>query len=759
MGQPRKKLVIVGGAQSSRNFLDSLERHIVKSGNVINNPLLALDIDIIEAGKGYALGPAWNEEVPKYLTMNAYDYSADPTKNAEVTPLMKAVQQNPNLFDLEALQRAEISRAGHGLSDNIHYDGVMRRLRRFGMNINIIDGTMVTDIQKEGTKYSVITKDSKTFAADFVTLATGHSFEKNLPGQEKGIFKSQWPAADMQKIDTNEPVAIMGAGLSAVDAMLVLAHKAGKFERVEGKMVFTPHAHSQNFKLTAYSHNGMLPSVLGYEKNNGLIHIQKDMYKGIVSLNDFWDECRREAYASTAIPKTEAHQVLLSHSGFTVEKAHESLSNLYHKKTAKTTLHAELEAAVLSRTQQQPLPLQSYLQRMQLKMEMAYNHFNAEDQQRFVENVQPHYKRRAHGMVIGTAEQILALMEAGRLEVKAAGKQIVTSESKEGEQVTGVDITTSKNARPDHYKALVMATGDRAQGLQRSSELMKNLFASGMVSEMLTEYQNSALGKEAFERKDPEFNNTRLINGKYYRAGGGLAIDMKTFKALPSKTAAVDPNASNELYAMGPPVVGHLPLLQGMPAIEWASYKIINSIENNLKQSLTATPPSPPPAPPKVQINVTPPQGKEPEGYVGLLRVGANDLYIVHRTGLDAAQKRTVHEYGYSVRRPEDKNRTVRLVSIGGVSQGDRITLEEQFEQRRAASLENYVGFKTGETAVYGVYMPGATPEQQRLIAEHVRTLVNDKNKGVELVSVDTLDVSERDRLLSAMNARQNGVG
>jgi uncharacterized NAD(P)/FAD-binding protein YdhS len=95
--------------------------------------------------------------------------------------------------------------------------------------------------------------------ANRVLLATGHWFvERN----DLRCFASPWPAGFLQShIPEDAKVAIIGTGLSAIDAVLTLTAKGIFSDTASGELCYRPTEKTRH--LTLYSRKGLLPSVRG----------------------------------------------------------------------------------------------------------------------------------------------------------------------------------------------------------------------------------------------------------------------------------------------------------------------------------------------------------------------------------------------------------------------------------------------------------------------------------------------------------------
>jgi hypothetical protein len=79
-----------------------------------------------------------------------------------------------------------------------------------------------------------------------------------------GWYDSPYPPTKLVAArDTNHPIAIKGASLTAVDAIRTFAHKHGTFTKHENGRVptYERNADSAEFKMVLHSRRGLLPAV------------------------------------------------------------------------------------------------------------------------------------------------------------------------------------------------------------------------------------------------------------------------------------------------------------------------------------------------------------------------------------------------------------------------------------------------------------------------------------------------------------------
>lgn len=570
------KIIIVGGGISAGIFLEQL---LEPSTDV--RKLLPLEIEIIEGGNGFFSGLGWSKRnLRPFHLLNTY-IPTDVINAMTDGVYLDATTQN-------YIKRGECPRLLYGEGKQKRIDSAVQELRTRGVKIKFTPGTSIVDIKKCDKGYEVIPAKGETKAADYVVIATGHWQDKNSLRENEGIYDA-WPASKLETIDPNQPIAVLGSSLSAVDAILTLAHHAGKFSKnMGGKVIFTPNPNAEKFKVVGYSPHGMLPSVLGESSDTAFLDNAppfKEASKGqgsILSLDKFFTlmkddflkrlETHRTHYINNS---TQIVGDILSTSK-NLEEATSKVYKLYEQLGPTEWLKQQIEAAKKSLETGTALPGQRYLRGAARHIELAYNCFYAEDQERFLKDFRPLIAKMAYGMVMSNAEEILALLESGHLEMRATGLDYSCSQS-EKSKLPGTDIhyvDADHRQHTDHYTALVKAMGDDPYQLQYASPLMKNLFRSGLVEEIFTPYEDQAKGKHEYEKEQTMEKKkvVHLKNGTYYRSVGGIRIDPHTFQPIFLENG----RTQNGLFVIGPLVTPQFPLLQSFDMISSTAHKIVS---------------------------------------------------------------------------------------------------------------------------------------------------------------------------------------
>ena len=425
-----------------------------------------------------------------------------------------------------------------------------------------------------------------------MALATGHWQQHTGTHNNEGVFNSPWPAKKFSAVDHNQPIAIMGSSLSAVDGILTLAHNAGDFEAKSRQgeplaLSFTPHADTQNFSIDVYSRHGNLPNVLGYPgKSFGLAvpEFTKNIKteKGHIQLDGLFENIKKilpEIFDQAGIEEPELLEKMQHQAS--LEAALQTLQDQYAGMSAVEKLRIQMNRALHSIETKTPLPEEVLAKALPSIIEAHYPNFSAEDQQRYMKEIHPFIAQYAYGMVMSNAQDVLALMEADKLHVHPVGHEysLGTKTTDSNQKLPGLEIRyTSPSGEPvdTHHNVFVHATGDNMRQLSKSSRLMKSLFDYGIAEDITFSYADPTIGQQHFDeqKNNPAAPETiKKKSGAYHYSAGGMRLSHNN-EVISSDRG----NRVSGIFALGPPAAGYNVLLQGIDPIRKAAETIISEV-------------------------------------------------------------------------------------------------------------------------------------------------------------------------------------
>ena len=579
-------ITIVGGGLSSFTLLEQIEKNLKLMVLTSASKCPAIRIEIIDAGSSGAQGKiafnglVWDKQktLPCHV-FNTYFSGENYSKDT----FGRLSKQYPDIAKTIRFDMGEMPRGlYHELARKPVVSENLAALKKYpGVTVVETPGRSVNDIRSDNKGYRLTLDDGSTRQSDYVVLATGHA-QDAAPKiyQNEGMYSSPWPVQKLQAINPDQPIAILGTSLSAVDAAMTLAEHAGRFTRDDkGKLHFEKGAYAQHFSLQLYSPHGMLPRVLGVNPDghdylpdrhlryNKLGLVEQDSALRLMHLI-----AQSEEYYNFHDPELDALRASRSLKEFA-----QKLTSLQEAKSPQENLAEDLKTVEKCFKHNGIIPYQRFLRGTSTILEAAYNGASAEDQQQFMEHIHPVISKHAYGMVFSNAERILALMEAGCLEVHKLGphSSVGTVKGKPGAEIR---YSYAKGEHAVYYGAVVRAVGDEMLRLKRSSPLMESLFKSGKAQEVLTPYADQAKGKEAYEaQKNIPDEPMRVVEKKgiYYRCNGGLSQN----KAMQLINAQ---GAPENIFGIGVVENALHPLVQGTNVIDESAPKIAKHIVRDI---------------------------------------------------------------------------------------------------------------------------------------------------------------------------------
>jgi len=598
---------VVGGGMSSLTFL----RHLYST--IRKNPhLLPLDVEVLEAGPSLLKNSlAWGEDnLRPFHLLNVY--------NRE----LRKSGVNPH---------GEMSRKDEGQNKRNEYDLLCEHLAKLGVHIKQRYRSNVTDIRRRNGVWDVICDGNQSSEADFAVLAPGHWQQKTpFLNNNTGTFACPWPSSDLEQgADLSQPCGILGTSLSAIDAALTLAHAAGSFKKNSSLNIFTAQPElkfipkAPGFKIIMLSPHGELPPVLGYSKKgippqqlDRLLDRIEDVarYDDTLSLTKTFDVMKEfflKEYLepNLKLDKGTQEAVKILQNTSTIQEALSQFHKHYASKTPLQHLMQQMPEAENSLNKEVPLKWQEFLRATDNIWEGVYNHLSAEDQAYFLQEVRPVFVKLAYGIVLNNAHEITALLNSGCLEVRELGKEYSVSTCQQGgKPLRGAEVQymdTAGKSRSEYFPTVVRASGDDPYRLRHSSELMRNLYRSGVVRPYLVPYKDQKRGKAEFEREqgNPDTKTVVFSGGMYCRSNGTPQINLQTAELIPESHAVPDDEPIN-LFGMGPLATGHLPLLHGFGNMTKLARGMCETIATEIMQYriLNETVPEPPES--KLRIDV-----------------------------------------------------------------------------------------------------------------------------------------------------------
>lgn len=247
------RIAIVGGGPTAvytlKNLLQKSER---------------LEVTIFEAGSVAGCGIPYSEQ------HNTADMMANIT-SVEIPPVLTSLADWIRAADRSLLRRFGIEREKVGDRDfypriligSYYIDQLSRMIQgaaAAGHTISVKSQTRVTDIQPHGTRFEVFFADDAGSARerfDSVVIATGHLTDVEPSQPRPGLYRSPYPSQEL-KLGRDRACLVLGSSLSAIDAVVALASRYGRFEGEGNDLCFHPRG-GEKLRLVMASRKGVLP--------------------------------------------------------------------------------------------------------------------------------------------------------------------------------------------------------------------------------------------------------------------------------------------------------------------------------------------------------------------------------------------------------------------------------------------------------------------------------------------------------------------
>ncbi|MGV3710234.1 MAG: FAD/NAD(P)-binding protein [Gemmatimonas sp.] len=418
------------------------------------------------------------------------------------------------------------------LGDYFHqqYLAVARTLRSRGLTLHEFSDCAIDDVTDDPDAGTVAIRLSsgESFVVDRLVVATGHNFlEPDDP--INGYFASPWP---MQKLIPphgqlyNFDIGILGASLSAFDVVSSLSHRHGTFSRDGKGLRYDAFPETENFRIVLHSAEGWLPH-LQYEQAEPFRvvyrHVDRDTLlalrdpQGFMSLDEYFDKvCRPALVAAFTKDKRPDIAALIANRGTTLETFVQTMSDEHTADDPFALMRVEMSDAKRSLRKGVPIHWKETLDDLMFTLNFHFNWLPAEDHLRYRRTLMPFLMNVIAAMPLHSANIMLALHEAGRLEL-IAGRVSVTE--KDG-GVTRISVDSDGKTTSRAYRMFINCSGQGGVALDHYP--FQSLKEDGAISEATVPLREDATRAELAEAEPDKLTDEGV--GSQLRAGG-ISID------------------------------------------------------------------------------------------------------------------------------------------------------------------------------------------------------------------------------------------
>jgi len=323
----------------------------------------------------------------------------------------------------------------------------LEKAGRNGVEFEPVTGQVVDFIKKDGG-LDLVLADGSTLAAHVMVLTLGNfppSLFQEFRGVE-GYFHYPWPASRiMENVPPDQPVAILGSGLSAIDTLFTLLENG----------------HSE--KILFLSRRGLLPKVQGKPSVHRLEFMQQNHIDNLISEE-----------GSMSLSLDQVVQLLRREIDASERESIEWLSIFNPIGSVDRILEEDIDKA-----EKGPLTYQAVLNATETVIGQLWNALSIEDQRRFDRDFKSFWTVYRHPMPLVNARKILEVLKSGQLQVLSGCMCIRSCGERSGFEI---DIETRLGV-PFTMKTpyIINATGQGHDVARYEDALIQALLSKGII--------------------------------------------------------------------------------------------------------------------------------------------------------------------------------------------------------------------------------------------------------------------------------------
>jgi hypothetical protein len=566
--EDKKRVAILGGGPSALFIFKRL----------VDSKDTDLEIDIFEQNKQLGAG------MP-YSTQGANDEHVTNVSGNEIPDIVTPISEWIKTISKDTLDKFHIDpkefndfkvlpRLLFGQYLTAQFNLLQQQAKDAGISFKVHYNSRVTDIIDYPNQDMVVVEinEEQKLEYELAIICTGHRWPKKNEGKIPGYFDSPYPPAKLAlKID--HPVAIKGSSLTTIDALRTLSRHNGTYAKDgNGKLTYKLFADSKGFKMIMHSRNGLLPALRFHLEDS---HLSKDSVlspeviaqnraenDGFLSLDFVFEKNFKEMIRDK---QPEFYEHIKEQ---TMEKFVTAMMGLREGIEPFHLLKAEYIEAEKSIKRQQSVYWKEMLAVLSFAMNYPAKHFSAEDMQRLQKVLMPLISIVIAFAPQSSVEEMLALHEAGVLDIVTVGEDSYTEPVETGGAIYHYTDEEGNTHEP-YFKTFVDCVGQ--PHLSYEDMPYKSLISKNTLSPARLQFRDAAAGIKEIEK-----GNKLVVTdgtGNYYLNVPGVTIN-DNFQAVDEYGAL-----NERLYIMAVPYIGgYNPDYSGLDFCEAASASIIKSI-------------------------------------------------------------------------------------------------------------------------------------------------------------------------------------
>jgi len=457
------------------------------------------------------------------------------------------------------------------------FDLLRKMADQAGIAYNVYYNSEVVDIidHPDRKQTTVVIESGEHFNYDRVVICTGHRWPKTHEGTVSGYYDSPYPPAKLSFM-VNHPVAVRGASLTAIDAIRTLTRANGQFiTDADGKLTYELSPESAGFKVVMHSRNGLLPAIRFHLQDSHLsgndtltreeMTSYREAHDGFLSLDYIFEKNFKDAF------RDKDPEFYARIKDMNMEEFVNSMMEMREDIEPFHLFRAEYIEAEKSIKRRQSVYWKEMLAILSFSMNYPAKYLPAEDMQRLQKTLMPLISIVIAFVPQSSCEQLLALHNAGVLDIVAVGDD---SHVEPGEAGGAVYHYTDADGREyqTHFETYIDCVGQPHLSYQQLP--YQSLVDNYTVSPARLRFQNAEVGER--EKNDDNEHIQTDSTGNYYLKVPGIGIN-DNFQVL-DNYGAYNPR----IYMMAVPYIGGFnPDYSGLDFCEASSKAIIKVIFEN----------------------------------------------------------------------------------------------------------------------------------------------------------------------------------
>lgn len=554
------KVAIVGGGPSSLFILKRLVE-MAPPGSTV---------DIFEKkselGRGMPYGP--DGALDEHITnVSSSELPELPDTLVDWVKSLGAAELEPFKLDPDRFHEDRVlPRLLFGRYLQAQFERLLTQAEARGLQARVHLGTHVEDVRDLPDEQQVLLRvGGQKLQFDRVVVCSGHHWPARHEGKVPGYFDSPYPPSKLAG-KHNHAVALRGSSLTAVDAVRTLSRQHGRFEPAEQGLRYMAGDESPDFKLVLHTRNGLLPCLRFHLEDpqvGGVGLMSQEQIQKVRGENDGFvplDLVFEEYFKEILREKDPEMYEQIRYLG--MEEVVEAATRPREEADSFDYFKAEYREALESQAKRKSIAWKEVLAILSFAINYPAKYFSAEDMGRLRKTLLPLISIVIAFIPRSSAEELLALHAAGRLELLEVGSDSRVEPREEG----GATYHFENGKR--EYETFVDCIGQPQLDLE--SFPFQGLIEQGVISRARIAFRSPKRGQEQL---DEGAEVERDEEGRFYLLVSGMAIS-DHFQPVDRRG-----QAHPRIFMMAVPFMGgHNPDYSGLDFCEEASQRIVEAL-------------------------------------------------------------------------------------------------------------------------------------------------------------------------------------